>query len=277
MPSALALIAGLFLSLFNLSADPQYEIDQYVATFTLTQSSPHVAVELDITYEIFAGEKSDGFKYVGHYEPTNVRGVDAEGRPIHVSVRRYRENQIYWSFPAVVGPGTQRVIIHFTLHNALWGNAALNTLSAPWVGVFKVPVRHASYRVVLPLKLTPSQVQSMWPEPHTTQVDFQGRTVLRADQNALSERELLVRFTPGIVVSAQSTATPSTFTSDGFKGFANLLMLLFFIGYLGLWTYNRYRRQHGLSTMGGCGSTSSSGGGCGGGCGGGGCGGGCGG
>ena len=267
-------LLGVHLPLFAATA--RYDIERYIATLELHEGSADADVALDITYDIFDGEKSDGFKYVGTYEPVNLRGVDDEGRPMAVSLRRYRENQVYWSFPPVHS-GRKSVMIQFTLRDVLRGTKESNVLSAPWIGVFKVPVREAEYHVVFPSRMTPT-IQSMTPA-HAQSTVLDGKAALVVAQSPLTQPALSIRFAPGLVANSSKTASEVMNSASNAWNDWWPFLALFGIGGLLIWgivNSAKYRSGSGSGAGwwgGGCG-----GGGCGGGgCGGGGCGGGCGG
>lgn len=164
-------------------------------------------------------------------------------------------------------------MIQFTLRNVLTGTSTSNTLSAPWIGIFKVPVRYAVYNIVFPTGLAPD-IRRMTPGDYSRTSDPEGRVVLRATQSPLTQRELVVQFSPGIVAMAPSNyqATSQVEVDD----FGTVLLLSLFgiiiAAIVGMLNYNKRKYGRWLTSGG------SSGGGCGGGgCGGGGCGGGCGG
>ena len=183
--------------------EPRYEVANYIGTLTLKEGSPDIDVELDVTYDVFEGVKSDGFKYVGTYEPSHLKGFDDAAKSVRVVLRRHRENQVYWVFPGVRS-GKKRVVIQFTLHDVLTGTKAENLLSAPWIGIFKVSVRHAEYKIVFPGGVNP-EIQSTTPNGfERTVVD--GKIVLRLIQEPLTERAVSVRFAPGIFGAAREAA-----------------------------------------------------------------------
>lgn len=174
--------------------EPRYEVANYVGTLTLKEGSPDIDVELDITYDVFEGVKSDGFKYVGTYEPSHLKGFDDAGKSVRVVLRRHRENQVYWVFPAVRS-GKKRVVIQFTLQDVIAGTKTENVLSAPWIGIFKVPVRRAEHKIVFPSGVNP-EIQATTPSGFERTV-IDGRVVLRLIQEPLTERAISVRFALG--------------------------------------------------------------------------------
>lgn len=186
--SALLLLVGC------VQAEPRYEIAAYTASLNLKEGSNDVDVELDITYDVFEGVKSDGFKYVGTYEPVNLRGFDEAGKAVWVVLRRHRENQVYWTFPEVRS-GKKRVVIRFTLRDVLATAGPERTLSAPWIGIFKVPVRRAEYRVIFPLGFSP-KIHGATPGNSEKSME-NGRLVLRWIQEPLTQKSVSVRFSQG--------------------------------------------------------------------------------
>jgi hypothetical protein len=150
-----ALVWLLAAGLAQAAVPQACEISNYVARFELSEGSASADVTLDITYHVLSGEKSEGFKYVGDYEPANVRVVDETGASIAWSVQSRREYQISWTFPPV-GSGYKRAIVRFRLPGVLKGSREEgNEIDAEWAGVFKMPVRRAVYEVVFPPGVSP--------------------------------------------------------------------------------------------------------------------------
>ena len=264
-PLAMALVA-CWLAAPAAAQETRYEISYYDVTLTLSDGSADAEVELDVTYDVLEGVKSDGFKYVGLFQPVDVRAVDERGAPLRVGVEREREYLLRWVFPPVRG-GSQRVIVRFRLRDVLSGTrAGGNELSAPWIGVFRVPVRRAAYTVIFPPGFRPELRGRGAAKFTRRRVGSQESLVLL--QEPLTQRDLLLRFTPGLVDHSQPAmeGPPETWP----------VMTVFGVAMVGLLAAVARRRYRGAGTGwsdGGCG-----GGGCGGGgCGGGGCGGGCGG
>jgi hypothetical protein len=268
----LAWLSAVFCA---VAAAADYEISDYTATFTLIQGSPDVRVELDITYHILAGTKADGFKYVGDFEPFGLQGTDGRGNSIPVGIKRLRENQVYWIFPEA-GPGYQRVVVTFGLRSALEGKRSSgNTLDMPWVGVFRVPVRRAVYKVVFPPGLT-LQVSGARGFSRFT---AGGSQVLSYEQEPLTAQTLDLSFTPGIAdgVShwARSNASltfwiPLLALSSGLVAMIVVVIKKRREGYTwgDIFTSSGQGGASGGWAGGGCGGGGCGGGGCGGGCGG---------
>ena len=193
----LALVFSFVFLMFGgctAQPEPRYEIAAYIGSLILKEGSADIDVELDVMYDVFEGVKSDGFKYVGSYEPSHLRGVDETGKPIRVVLRRHRENQIYWTFPGVRG-GKKRVVIQFTLRDVLADTGVGRVLSAPWVGIFKVPVKHAEYKVIFPPGFNP-KIQNTTPA-NFERVVANGRVILKLIQEPLTERAISIRFSQG--------------------------------------------------------------------------------
>ncbi|MGC9971502.1 MAG: hypothetical protein ABSE56_13035 [Bryobacteraceae bacterium] len=233
-----------------------YEISRYFASFRLIPGSADVDVQLDITYDILAGQKSDGFKYTGDYEPVNARGTDDRGGSIPVVVEHRREYMVYWTFPPV-GLAQKGVSIQFRLRDVLSGTrSGGNLLSADWVGVFKIPVRRAVYEVVFPPGIVPPVPEGF------SRSQVGGCEVFTLIQKPLTQRKLSLRFTPGLVDAARNRhPDPEWFLV--FVIFGVIVALV-----LGLQLAASTRGESGGLSGGGCGGGGCGGGGCGGGCGG---------
>jgi hypothetical protein len=158
-----SLLLALSAAVGSAAETEDYTIDRYELTVQCLAGSTSVRVTMDITYRIRSGTKSTGFKYVGNYEVEQLSGQDGESHVIKTSVDHQRETRVSWSFPAA-GPGLKRVILTFTIPNAITNGARNeNRFEADWAGVFKVPVSSAVYRFVFPdnaartVVTTPSQ------------------------------------------------------------------------------------------------------------------------
>jgi hypothetical protein len=158
-----SLLLSLTAAVRSAAETDDYSIHNYELTVQSQAGSTSVRVTMDITYRIRSGTKSTGFKYVGKYDVEELSGQDGEGRVIKTSVDHQRETRVNWSF-ASAGPGLKRVILTFTIPNAITnGTGNENRFEAEWAGVFKVPVSSAVYRFVFPdnaartVVCTPSQ------------------------------------------------------------------------------------------------------------------------
>jgi hypothetical protein len=295
------LLAVFVLGPMRLPAEV-YDIASYRACIQLLAMSADADVTLDITYNVTSGPKSGGFKYVGMYSPINAWGIDETGASIRVDTKKDAEYQVYWSFPAIQS-GVKRVIIHFRLQDVLVGDGSSNTLNSKWIGIFKVPVRHAVYEIDFPPGFLPEYPSEM--SDRFTRGRSGDRETLTFTQDPLADTGLSLRFSPGLVgapaqlqtnsdgisypVSPEGADEPvqARANSDNDSGFGGLILIIFLIaaGAILFGIINRAgtgsngKDSSGDSSwsgfVGGCGG---GGGGCGGGgCGGGGCGGGCGG
>lgn len=239
-----------------LAPAEECEVASYIARFELSEGSASADVTLDITYHVLSGEKSEGFKYVGDYEPANVRVMDEKGTPIPSGVHSRREYQIWWKFPPV-GPGRKRVIVQFRLPGVLEGTRTEgNRVEADWAGVFGIPVRRAVYEVVFPPGVSPAVKDAKF---RRTRAGSQ--EVWSWEQAPLERERLSVRFTPGFTdVVEEPMSGGSLLAPLGALGLA-VVLIGFVIKYSG-------RGTGGGSADGGCGGGGCGGGGCGGGCGG---------
>ena len=213
-----AIAAGLAVWLFAVilgltpRAGPEteeYVIEDYELTIEAQENRTDVRVNLDITYLIRSGEKSGGFKYIGRYQAWDLSGFDEEFRSVKTWVSRQRETRLNWSFPPA-GPGRKRVRISF-MTNALTGSRQSNALEAAWAGVFKVPVRRGTYRLVFP----DNEARIV----HTNPPNFiaatqDGRRCVEVTQAPLRDTAFRVTFSPGIVASdaAENRRRPASGT-----------------------------------------------------------------
>ena len=251
-----------------------YDISRYVLSFETRANSPDVDVTMDITYAIRSGTKASGFKFVGYYHIANPSGKDESGNAIRVWVDKQRETRLNWSF-APAGRGEKRITLWFTIPSALSGDLQSNALNVAWAGIFRVPVRDAMYRLVLP-----DDSERSFKAPGSAIVSVEdGRRVMEVHQIPLRNTAFQVEFSPGLVRN-QATAmavaqTPPSWDSQ-VVGWIFLGMIV--LGFI--WIMRRAQRARGYSGWGNSSGTSSCAGASscgGGGCGGGGCGGGCGG
>jgi len=198
-PQSLAVVAFMVagvLVLADMAFAERYEINDYRATFVLNgPGSAGARVRLEIEYDVQEGPKASGFKYTGAYCPLDVKGWSDDGEPVEVSVRRDREYRVGWAFPAVQS-GRKHVTIEFTLSGVLSGTEASgNVLAAPWVGIFKVPVRRAEYVVVFP----DSSAWQIRSTDGTGAVGDDGRFVWREVHEPLRDHRFQLAFSPGLV------------------------------------------------------------------------------
>ena len=118
----------------------------------MTENGPLAVTEAAFRYELEAErEHHAGIALSADF----FRGETMLARnPLRLEVlmefEHQRETRLNWSF-AAAGPGLKRVILSFTIPNALTnGSSNENRFEAEWAGVFKVPVNKAVYRFVFP-------------------------------------------------------------------------------------------------------------------------------
>jgi hypothetical protein len=175
-----------------------YSIERYELTLDLRSGSAEVGVTMDITYRVRSGTKSEGFKYLGGFEPRNVQGTEADGRPMVMTVELGRETLLRWRFTPM-GPGDKRVRIQFALPWAVSGTMSENVLRADWAGIFMVPVERAVYRVLLPEDWREDTIVARPATFRRTRID--GRPAVEFIQEPLTESALWFTMRPGIVAS----------------------------------------------------------------------------
>ena len=148
-------------------------------------------------------------------------------------------------FPGIQN-GTKRVIVHFTLIDGLYGDLTKNGFTAPWAGVFKVPVNNAEYEFVF---CDVIRAFSVWTEPTYCEPMNNG---VRVTQSALKDKAFSVSFAPGITTCIRKNA--SIKDPDG------LIYLKWIIVLVTLSMMAHYTRKRRGLDSGDCGSCSSCGG-----------------
>ena len=151
----------LLVLVFLLSALPgvalgqgsRYTISRYAAEFTPVPGRDgrltDVRVRMEVTYDIVAGPKADGFKYVGIRPVRDVSVTDVTGTPLPFHLNKEREYRIAWQFPSV-DRGYQTVVAEFTVASAVAENGEAREIRFDWVAHWKVPVFDVTYRFRLP-------------------------------------------------------------------------------------------------------------------------------
>jgi len=263
------LFIGLWLVGFSsaplAAQDATYAISRYEASFELVPDADgvlrDVAVSLYITYDVTAGEKSEGFKFIGTRPVRDISVTDGNNAPLKYKLEQLEENRLTWYFPTRYARQQQTVIAHFTLQNAITGNLKKNSLQVEWVKNWKVPVYDVTYYFFLPADYHYEKLTAR-PEGGTV-IDYKGRRVLQVHQAQLTTEPFRVEFAPGV---AQARAS----------GGSELLIVLPFL-FGGLFIFiivnaiihpsgNQSDSSGGSSGGSSCGGSSC--GGCGGGCGG---------
>lgn len=271
-------VVTVFNPNFAFAQEEKYEIKQYEAILTLNDGSTDVDVQLNITYDVFATPKSKGFKYIGSFEPSNLRAFEDRGR-IAVLHTKKRENLVTWFFPTPF-VGEKSVRVEFTLPDALRSAKHTNSLSLPWLGVFRVPIRHSIFRIVFPANVRP-QIRSASAHYALSQ-DENGKTIALFTQSPLIRKDLYIEFAPIIAKNPYWRFKELAASADDFIENADweaIGMFAFIVSFFSLGFMARRARSKASGGNCGFGACSGSSGSCsgGGGCGGGGCGGGCGG
>jgi hypothetical protein len=257
--------------------ESSYVISNYELTFELMDGRSDAHVTMDITYRIDSGSKSDGFKFIGNFEPRDLSGTEIGGPAMRMSVEHQRETRIVWQFTPT-GRGEKRIRIDFSIADAVAGPRAQNTLRADWAGVFRVPIERARYRLVLPSDWTGERIV-------TTPTSFsrdttRGRPTIDVEQAPLTETSFAATFSPGVIdrpLALLSSTRSRAGNSNAGPVLAGILAVgaVIFLIVVGA-TAKRGKRVGGRSTSSCAGGSSCSSSSCSSGCGGGGCGGGCG-
>ena len=272
---------GLLLLLFPASllraAETQdYDISHYTVSFDTREGSADVRVEMEITYRIRSGTKSTGFKFIGSHSAVNLTGRGADGTPLHAWVDRAGETRLNWSFDPA-GPGEKKIVLTFDIPGALTGSRDSNTLNISWAGLFRIPVRDAVYRLILP---DDSERAISAGTGALIRVEG-GRRIVEIRQDRIERQTFRVTFAPGLADNQRRSTQPSSQRGNSERRIF-LMMLVIILGILVFFVIlallaskragGKKGSESGLFSS--CAGASSCGGG---GCGGGGCGGGCGG
>jgi hypothetical protein len=213
-------VIGLF-SAPDHSVAYDYELSSYEVTFHLIEGSPDAYVTLELVYSVGEESKSDGFKFVGESVISELAVTDGKGNPLECRTRKLRETRVEWFFPPVRNTD-QTVIVSFRIHNLLSGMPWSNSLEASWVGVWRVPVKNVTYRVVFPPGFHPENVSSKPSDHKRSSVDK--KEEISVFQPVLTTRSLELSFSPGMVTR------PSTFTVIiGIVLFTGLILILFYL------------------------------------------------
>jgi uncharacterized membrane protein YgcG len=239
---------------------------------------------MSITYHIGDTEKSDGFKYVGYATIADLSCSDAEGNPLACSVQEDNETKLVWVFPPQRDTD-YTVKLSFLMKHAVGWDGDIRFINAGWAGVFKVPVRQATWTIKLPDGAGPDGP----PTPYLRVSPFNTFPLPRSDysqqsfkMNPLNPKNLMVGWGTQSELARwenpEEVANPSSIDWEPVVSFG-LPIAIF--GVVAIFMVRKNRRgRGGLSggsssgnSSGGCSGSSCSGGGCGGG----GCGGGCGG
>lgn len=272
-PPVLAALA-LALLMSSTARAATYEIVDYTATFRLRAAdTPDVDVSLDLEYEVTQGTRGSGFKYTGPWRPYAAHGHDGRGRPLQVTVSRQREYRLDWTYPEPLH-GRGRAHLEFVLEGALaaTGDGA-NVLTAPWVGVFGVPVRRSRFVVVFP----DSSRREITGTSGNMITDAEDRQAWIREQSPLRERELRLTFRPGLTTkNLRVPGEHANSKSDGDDILAGAIVVAIISAAIGglAWAQRKgyIKKSSGSDAntfwAGGCGGGGCGGGGCGGGCGG---------
>jgi len=162
-----------------------YEVANYDLAFTLDDASPNAQVTMDLTYQVGKTPKKDGFKFVGNGRVSHLACFDAQGKPLECRVVQLREAKLEWYFPAVRDV-RQQVRVTFVLEGFVHQSGNERRIDVPWAGVFRVPVRAAIYRVILP---SGGNVEVTQAQPAAYHKDRTGQNdVFVFRQSPLSER-----------------------------------------------------------------------------------------
>lgn len=142
----------------------QYDVTSCLVTFYVQKDSSDIQVNLDVTYNNWAGKKSAGFRWLGNYDVTDYTCFDGTGKQLETYVAGEQSKTLVWYFPEFEA-GTQRIVAKYTVKGDLKKDGDLNTLSAPWAGVWRIPVHLLRCEVVFPEGTEPL-VQAISPQAY---------------------------------------------------------------------------------------------------------------
>lgn len=173
-----------------------YELSSYEATFHLSEDGSDAYVTLKIVYDIGTEQKQDGFKFIGKNEIDLLSVTDGDGNSLDCRIDYLRETRIQWFFSPAKNM-QQTVIAKFRVQNALSGTPWSDTFEAPWVGVWRVPVKNVTYKLVFPPRFSPEKIKT---EPECMkQISQNDEVEVFAFQPLLTDESFKVTFSPAIV------------------------------------------------------------------------------
>ena len=228
--SLMALLFGQF-GLGVAYAD--YHVSRYVVTFEVVPNSAgelrDVRVTLEVTYDVQAESKSEGFKFVGTTKIEDVSVTDGQGQPLKFKVEHLKEERITWYFPAVTD-GQQTVVARFTIPNALQGSKERNTFSAEWIKNWKVKVYNITYRFIFPEDYKYETI-TVTPSNYRENV-IDGRRAIEIGTDELPSTSFRLAFEPGLMEGKAPVKASGTRKATG--GIPPIWSILFVLAWAGL-------------------------------------------
>jgi hypothetical protein len=170
-----------------------YDVTTCCLTLRVQKNSADVWADLDVTYNIRGGQKSDGYRYVGKTNVADYTCTDGEGKALVAKIDRRHGNNLVWFFPEKTS-GSQRIIAHYRLPDLLQSENGKTTMDVPWAGVWRIPVQHFSVDVVFPEKTTPTVVSIAPSQYEYTQRKVDERWVVHQEQVPLKTRPYRLEF-----------------------------------------------------------------------------------
>lgn len=273
------LIIALLSPSCSINHEPEYYLTSYSAIFEPAENTNSVRVTLKMEYHVTGGVKSDGFKFIGNCDVTDISAEDGGGNPLHIMLIQQGGNRLEWNFNNPVSYGYQKVTVRFVLHNFLQRQDDVNLLKAEWAGAFKIDVKNSEYVIIFPDRQKPFIVDCT-PSDYLIEKKS-GKWHLAANQKELVEKAFIVSYDTKIQHSG--AAINKQKTADAFFGkkifnyflpWMPLAVSFLVFGIILKYFFNRKakdgynhkshnsNRDGGSCSGGGCG-----GGGCGGGCG----------
>jgi hypothetical protein len=155
--AALAALVAAALSAVARPARAEVTIPDYQLTLR-ARSESTVEVEMRLTYRAVFEVKTDGFKFVGRDEPTDLSARAPDGSPLEVrseleaSSRQYR---ITFALPPPDAGGLQTVTVRFAQHRSPdygWGT---RVYELEWAGTFRVQVDRMRVVAQVPAAASP--------------------------------------------------------------------------------------------------------------------------
>jgi hypothetical protein len=171
-----------------------YDVTTCTMQLRVLQNSPDVWVNLDVTYDIHDGKKSDGFRNIWNFEVADFTCTDGAGNPLLTSIdHTYGKNNLVWFFPEKTS-GLQRVIARFRLPNLLKQENGHSVLDVAWAGVWRIPVQYFSVDVLFPKGVNP-EVVSISPDVYEYELQKRdGAWVVHQEQTPLGARPYRLEF-----------------------------------------------------------------------------------
>jgi len=181
---------SVILFFLILGCSNNYNISFYRAGFETFENSNDIRVKLEIKYNMISGNKSEGFKFVGNDEVSDIKAYDDKEKPVKVVLERLKENKLTWYFDNISADEKKTIFVEFTLKNLLGTENNIKSIDISWAGVFKINVLESEF--VLTLKEKPEIIKTI-PENHAVNLK-NGKWEIVSKQEPLQETRFSVNF-----------------------------------------------------------------------------------